>query len=165
MQFVNDHEYGNGTCIFTRDGEAARAVVLYQSGDIDRIKERKLQEYPTLDYIATVYQQLANHYQLAVGAQQLQAFDFDLDQFAEGRSEKPLQIYHALKKLQLLGLIELTESFYQPAQLQFLVDHQELYRFQIETNEPYDLISTSGNLRGSRKNLIFAANHCDYFPE
>ena len=24
MQLVNEHEYGNGTCIFTRDGEAAR---------------------------------------------------------------------------------------------------------------------------------------------
>lgn len=24
MQIINDHEYGNGTCIFTRDGEAAR---------------------------------------------------------------------------------------------------------------------------------------------
>ena len=24
MQLINDHEYGNGTCIFTRDGESAR---------------------------------------------------------------------------------------------------------------------------------------------
>ncbi len=24
MRFINEHEYGNGTCIFTRDGEAAR---------------------------------------------------------------------------------------------------------------------------------------------
>ena len=24
MQLTNNHEYGNGTCIFTRDGEAAR---------------------------------------------------------------------------------------------------------------------------------------------
>ena len=24
MQLINDHEYGNGTCIFTRDGEAVR---------------------------------------------------------------------------------------------------------------------------------------------
>ena len=24
MKLINDHEYGNGTCIFTRDGEAAR---------------------------------------------------------------------------------------------------------------------------------------------
>ena len=24
MQLINDHEYGNGTCLFTRDGEAAR---------------------------------------------------------------------------------------------------------------------------------------------
>ncbi|WP_439860815.1 CoA-acylating methylmalonate-semialdehyde dehydrogenase [Pseudomonas sp. MBLB4136] len=27
MQLINDHEYGNGTCIFTRDGEAARLFV------------------------------------------------------------------------------------------------------------------------------------------
>lgn len=31
MQLINDHEYGNGTCIFTRDGEAAR----YFSDHID----------------------------------------------------------------------------------------------------------------------------------
>jgi len=24
MDLIDDHEYGNGTCIFTRDGEAAR---------------------------------------------------------------------------------------------------------------------------------------------
>jgi len=24
MKLINDHEYGNGTCLFTRDGEAAR---------------------------------------------------------------------------------------------------------------------------------------------
>ena len=24
MQLIDEHEYGNGTCIFTRDGEAAR---------------------------------------------------------------------------------------------------------------------------------------------
>ena len=24
MQLINEHEYGNGTCIFTRDGESAR---------------------------------------------------------------------------------------------------------------------------------------------
>jgi malonate-semialdehyde dehydrogenase (acetylating)/methylmalonate-semialdehyde dehydrogenase len=27
MKLINDHEYGNGTCIFTRDGEAARLFV------------------------------------------------------------------------------------------------------------------------------------------
>ena len=29
MQLINDHEYGNGTCIFTRDGEAARYFTDY----------------------------------------------------------------------------------------------------------------------------------------
>jgi malonate-semialdehyde dehydrogenase (acetylating)/methylmalonate-semialdehyde dehydrogenase len=27
VQLINDHEYGNGTCIFTRDGEAARYFI------------------------------------------------------------------------------------------------------------------------------------------
>ena len=29
MQLINDHEYGNGTCIFTRDGEAARYFTVH----------------------------------------------------------------------------------------------------------------------------------------
>ena len=26
MELIDSHEYGNGTCIFTRDGEAARLL-------------------------------------------------------------------------------------------------------------------------------------------
>ncbi|WP_174825054.1 hypothetical protein [Ruegeria arenilitoris] len=36
------------------------------------------------------------------------------------------------------------------------------FEFRINTNEPYDPIVAWGNLEGSRENLIFAANHCDY---
>ena len=32
IDLIDDHEYGNGTCIFTRDGEAAR----YFSDQINR---------------------------------------------------------------------------------------------------------------------------------
>ena len=36
------------------------------------------------------------------------------------------------------------------------------YSFRIDTKSPYDPIVASGFLTGSRKNLIFAANHCDF---
>lgn len=39
------------------------------------------------------------------------------------------------------------------------------YSFRIETKAPYDPIGASGFLAGSRENLIFAANNCDFHQE
>ncbi|WP_205389227.1 hypothetical protein [Sulfitobacter sp. JL08] len=36
------------------------------------------------------------------------------------------------------------------------------YEFRIDTKQPYEPIGAIGYLSGSRKNLIFAANNCDY---
>lgn len=36
------------------------------------------------------------------------------------------------------------------------------YEFRIDTKAPYDPIGATGYLSGSRENLIFAANNCDY---
>jgi hypothetical protein len=36
------------------------------------------------------------------------------------------------------------------------------YTFLIETKEPYETIAATGYIEGSRKNLIFAANNCDF---
>ena len=114
-----------------RDGKSALAVMLYQMGDIDALKERKHQEYPQVGYLKEVYQHLANHYQIAVGSASAEEQDFELDEFAGKIQEKPLKVYHALKKLQTLGFIELTEDFFQPSHFQFTADHQQVYEFQI----------------------------------
>lgn len=114
-----------------RDGKPAFAYLLYEAGDIDRLKDRKAQEYPQESYLRDIYQHLANHYQIAVGSAASEDRDFELEGFATKIRQKPLQVFHALKKLQLLGFIELTDSFFQPSHFQFTIDHQQLYEFQI----------------------------------
>ncbi len=114
-----------------RDGEPAFAYLLYQLGDIDKLKERKEQEYPKESFLREIYQHLANHYQIAVGSAAPEDRDFELDQFAAKIQQKPLSVFHALKKLQLLGFVELTESFFQPSHFQFTANHQQVYEFQI----------------------------------
>ena len=114
-----------------RDGKPASAVMLYQMGDIDSLKERKHHEYPPVSYLREIYQHLANHYQIAVGSAAVEEQDFELDEFATKIQQKPLKVYHALKKLQSLGFISLTEDFFQPSHFQFTADHQQIYEFQI----------------------------------
>jgi len=116
-----------------RDGEAALAVLLYQKGD----RERKLQEFPEIAYLRDTYQHLANYHQLAVGSMPEESFDLNLEDFSQKFGLKPLEAYHALRKLKHFGYLELTEDLLQPAQFSFTASHQKLYEFQI-ANARYD---------------------------
>ena len=114
-----------------RDGIQSRALLLYQSGDMELLKERKESEYPEIEFLRQIYQYLANYYQLAVGSVTEDSLDFDLEDFSHKFQFKPLLVYHALRKLKLFGYLELTEDLFQPSQFHFTNDHQSIYEFQI----------------------------------
>jgi len=114
-----------------RDGKPSTAVLLYQIGDMELIQDRKLHEFPEINYLRETYQHLANYYQLAVGSSAEDSFDFDLEDFSHRFLQKPLQVYHALRKLKMFGHLELTEELFQAAQFRFTTDHQQVYEFQI----------------------------------
>ena len=120
-----------------RDGTRANAVLLYQHGDADQVRERKLTEYPDLSFLRETYQHLANYYQLAIGSVVGDSFDFDLEDFAHKFHQKPLEVYHALRKLKLFGYLEITDELLQPAQFRFTADHQSVYEFQV-ANAAFD---------------------------
>ncbi|MGB3182610.1 MAG: ATP-dependent DNA helicase RecQ [Cyclobacteriaceae bacterium] len=115
-----------------RDEKKAYAVVLYHQQDLENLRERVKQAYPPIDYLRRVYQCLANYYKIATGSSQMESYDFDLQNFAATYRLQPLEAYHALKKLEEEGFIQLNESFYQPSRAYFLMDNRDLYRFQIE---------------------------------
>jgi ATP-dependent DNA helicase RecQ len=56
--------------------------------------------------------------------------------------------FTSLKKLEEEGLIQLSESFYQPSRLHFLVDNKRLYEFQIANIHFEPLIKTILRLYG-----------------
>ena len=114
-----------------RDGKSSKAVLLYQQGDLELIEERKLHEFPDLEYLRAIYQHLANYYQIALGSVMMESQDFNLETFAQKYQLKPLEVYHGLKKLKQFGYIDLTEDLFQPTQFRFTADHQQVYEFQI----------------------------------
>lgn len=120
-----------------RDEKKAYAVVLFHQGDVEDLKGWVRHSYPTIDFIKKVYQSLANFYKIAVGSSLFASYDFELTEFAKLYQLPPLETYHAVKKLQDEGFIQLNETFFNPSRLMILADHQDLYKFQI-ANAVYD---------------------------
>lgn len=114
-----------------RDGFRAYAVIICHDADISTLRAKVEQSHPSIEFLKTVYQALANYYQLAVGSAEGESFDFDLYDFAERFHFQPSAVYNALHKLEEEGVIAFNETFYSPSQLHFTVDSIRLYEFQV----------------------------------
>ncbi|MBD8490182.1 RecQ family ATP-dependent DNA helicase [Echinicola sp. CAU 1574] len=114
-----------------RDEWKAFAVILFHDRDMDLLQERAEQAYPPVEFIKRVYQSLANYYRIAVGSSLMVSYDFEITTFTEIYNLDLLLTYNAIKLLQEEGLVELSEGFYSPSTLHFLVNQSELYAYQI----------------------------------
>ncbi|HEX8326708.1 MAG TPA: RecQ family ATP-dependent DNA helicase [Hymenobacter sp.] len=122
-----------------RDGHMAFAVLLAAPNDADELRRRTNQSFPPLDTVRRVYQALANYSRTAVGGGELAAFDFDMQQFAETYRIKAVDAHNALKILQREGFVQLNEAVNTPARVHLIINHQDLYAFQV-ANAQHDLL-------------------------
>jgi ATP-dependent DNA helicase RecQ len=114
-----------------RDGHRSYAVVIYHDADIASLEGKVQQSHPAVKTLKTVYQCLANYYQLALGSSEGESYDFELHNFCDRFTLQIATAYNALRKLEEEGLIEFNESFYSPSVLHFSVDKARLYEFQV----------------------------------
>jgi len=125
-----------------RDGKKAYAVLLHHQSDRVQLKRRFESSFPSVDFIRKVYQQLGNFYQLAYGAGEQVAFNFDVGDFCMRYSLDAVQTLNALKFLERDGWISVSESVYLPSRVKFEAVASDLYKFQV-ANATYDrLIKT-----------------------
>lgn len=116
-----------------RDGKKAYAVLIYHDSDVENLEHKVDQSQPSVEYLKKIYQALANYFQLAEGAGQLESFDFNLEDFCHRFNLRTGSAFPALKKLEECGLMEWSESFYSPSKLHFAVDKLRLYEFQVSS--------------------------------
>ncbi|MHA7130977.1 RecQ family ATP-dependent DNA helicase [Algoriphagus namhaensis] len=114
-----------------RDGKKCYAVLMSNAQDFEKLMERAALVYPPTEFIKRVYQSLANHFQLAVGSKVHESFDFDWSAFAEKYNLGVLEAFYGLKVLEEEGFIGLSESYYSPSRVHFLVQPNVLYQTQI----------------------------------
>lgn len=122
-----------------RDEKKAYAVMLYKPSDVEELKSRIQDSHVDLPLIKRVYQSLANYYKLAVGSGLNSTFEFHQEELIKNFDLPMVPTFHALKKLEDEGLIQISEGFYQPSRLTCLLAHDDLYKFQV-ANSNYDPI-------------------------
>jgi ATP-dependent DNA helicase RecQ len=120
-----------------RDGIKSYAVQLYHEQDTADLIIRVKTTSPEPGILRKIYQSLANYYKIAVGSSLLTSYDFDISEFVNSYNLDYLEAFHALKKLEEQGFIQLAESFYHPSKVKILLDHMELYKFEV-ANAPYE---------------------------
>lgn len=122
-----------------RDDNTAYAILIYNEGDKIDIEQRKKTKFPTIDEIKRTYQALGNYFQIAVGAGQGVAFDFNIQEFCSTYKLPILITFNSIKILEKEGLISATEAVYEPSRVHFEVDKDTLYDFQLRNKDldPY----------------------------
>jgi ATP-dependent DNA helicase RecQ len=123
-----------------RDEQKSFAVLLYNKADENEAVKRLQSSFPEEKEIKRVYQALSNYYQIPVGANVDRSFDFDIIDFCRKFSIETGVAYPALKILEQCDLIALTENFYEPSKMKFLLGQHLLYKFQVEHPHQDDFI-------------------------
>ncbi len=121
-----------------RDGQPARAVLLYNNADEPKLIKRVSDTFPEKDYIRKVYDHLAYYYQIATGDGYGVSREFNIDDFCHKFNHFPIRVHSALQILQRAGYIEYTEEQDNQARVKFLVTRDDLYR--LRGHEVYDIL-------------------------
>ncbi len=120
-----------------RDGHKAYAILLFNQSDLIDLRKFHERSFPPLKDIKTIYNCLGNYYQLAMGSGKDQSLPFDMVAFANHYNLDPFLVFNSLGFLEKEGYLAVSEALSNPSCIMFMVNNEELYRFQV-ANPRYD---------------------------
>lgn len=125
-----------------RDGKRAFAIMMYNEGDIEHLKEMTAIQFPDIKEVQRVYQALANYYQIGIGTISELGQDFNLYKLCNKYNLETSSTYHCLKILELEGLIIVSEAVYQSSKVKVLLGTEEIYAFQVSNRGLSPMLET-----------------------
>lgn len=120
-----------------RDGKSSFAVLLWSQDEKRKLADSVRIKFPPVEKIKDVYEAIGNFYQLPVGAGRNSVHDFDLWKFVTAFRFSVTETYNSLNFLQKEGYLEFTDEINNPSRVHFIVNRDDLYKFQV-ANEEYD---------------------------
>lgn len=114
-----------------RDGKRAYAVLLFNSADEKKLDQQVKSNFPEISQIKRVYEALGNYFQIPVGSGKNGVFDFNIADFSSKYKFNLVNAYNSLKFLGREDYLELTEEINNPSKVHFLLDRDDLYKFQV----------------------------------
>jgi ATP-dependent DNA helicase RecQ len=125
-----------------RDGKRSYAVLLYSTDDADRIVRLFKAEFPPLQDIKRIYEQVMNYLQVAIGDGEGGSFPFNIYEFCHNVHLSVNNVVGALKILEHNGLLTMVDEQDSPAKLMFTVSRDSLYKLNAGGND-MDLVLRS----------------------
>ena len=124
-----------------RDEKAAVAILLYDHNDIAQLKRNFTFTFPELDRVREVYRELCQSYHIELGTGQGKIYPFSMDEHARTVKMNATQYFSALKLLQNIGVILISEHLREKSQIQFRINGDQLIKYQKEKPDFEPLIT------------------------
>ncbi len=115
-----------------RDEKQSYAILFFGNEELKMAEKRYEVSFPPLENIKNVYHAIGNYLQVPLHTGKGVSYDFDLNDFASQYQIDPLVAYHAIKVLELDGYLSLSESVNLPSRIMFMVNNEQLYKFQVQ---------------------------------
>ncbi|MFA8300561.1 MAG: ATP-dependent DNA helicase RecQ [Hyphomicrobiales bacterium] len=125
-----------------RDGKESWCILLYQDNDITETKAQLEKAFPSLSRIRDIYNALGNFFQIPIGNGVGTDYEFNLDNFCNNYSFSKGETYEAIKFLEKEELIKLYNPEEAFSKIKIILNHENLYRFQIENKKLDPIIKT-----------------------
>jgi ATP-dependent DNA helicase RecQ len=125
-----------------RDEQPAVAILLYDNYDIAQLKRNFTFTFPELDRVREVYRELCQSHHIELGTGQGKVFPFSMEEHARAVQMNATQYFNALKLLNNIGVILVSEHLREKSELQFTLTGDQLLRYQKENPGYEPLITT-----------------------
>ena len=114
-----------------RDGLDSKAILLWNKTDLVRLKRIFEVSFPSLEYIADIYQKMFMYLGIAYGDGEGATRKFNLIDFSKHFRLHSATAYYAIKYIELSGYWSVTEEIDNPSRIMFTVNRDDLYRIQL----------------------------------
>jgi len=121
-----------------RDGNKSFAILISSPSDSIAVSQRIQVSFPDIETIKKTYAALGNYLQIPLGSGKGLSYDFNINDFSRTYRLSVFTAFSSLKLLELEGYIELTEEINNPSRIKFLLNRDDLYRFQV-SNSLFDV--------------------------
>ena len=118
-----------------RDGKISYPILIYKENDVEYLRSRITQSYPEYDTLKKVYNSICDELELAVGSVQEKPQEISFSDISKRSGLSENDCKSAVKVLQRLEIIEVTEIYEPRVGIYFTVDQQSLQKF-IDHSKP-----------------------------
>ena len=123
-----------------RDGKPSYAVLLWNASDLRRLGQIAATSFPSLDYIADIYQKVHVFYQVPYEAGEGRQLKFNLQEFASRYSLSRSSAYYAVRYLERAGHWTLTEDLDIQTRVQIVADRRVLNDIELPDYKMYAIL-------------------------